>query len=72
MKLHCCGIESKDDFNETNSWNRTNPWWTNSMTEEYKNFKYPLTCCPLKTDMNAFQNMISCTITGSDIYDIVR
>ncbi|CAF0751111.1 unnamed protein product [Rotaria sp. Silwood1] len=73
-QLKCCGIESKNDFNVTNNWNRTNPWWTNSMSMENRNFKYPLTCCSINTisnrDWQLSQKVISCALHGNDIYEI--
>ena len=43
------------------------------MPIEYKNFKYPLTCCPINsTDSIAFNRTLSCAINGLDIYEIVR
>ncbi|CAF0803744.1 unnamed protein product [Rotaria sordida] len=73
-QLKCCGIESKNDFNITNNWNRTNPWWTNSMSIENRNFKYPLTCCPINNisnkDWQLSQKAILCALHGSDIYEI--
>jgi hypothetical protein len=69
LKLKCCGIENKNDFQLTNQWNRTNPWWNNSTSIEHKNFKYPLTCCPINDN---WISVISCAINGSNIYEIVR
>ncbi|CAF2478125.1 unnamed protein product [Rotaria sp. Silwood2] len=73
-QLKCCGIESKNDFDITNNWNRTNPWWTNSMSIENKNFKYPLTCCPINNisnkDWQLSQEAISCALHGNNIYAI--
>ncbi|CAF3726340.1 unnamed protein product [Rotaria sordida] len=73
-QLKCCGIESKNDFDITNNWDRTNPWWTNSMAIENKNFKYPLTCCPINNISNQnwhlSQKVISCALQGNDIYEI--
>jgi hypothetical protein len=75
LKFKCCGIENKNDFNITIKWNRTNPWWNSSMPIENKNFKYPLTCCPINDifnkDWRIFNKVISCAINGSDIYEIV-
>jgi len=68
LKFKCCGIESKNDFDITTQWNRTNPWWNNSMPIENRNFKYPLTCCPINGVVN---KAISCAINGSYIYEIV-
>ncbi|CAF2057656.1 unnamed protein product [Rotaria magnacalcarata] len=74
-QLQCCGIESKHDFDITKSWNRTNPWWKSPMSMEKKDFKYPLTCCPMNSnssgkDLQVFQKAINCAINGSDIYEI--
>jgi len=42
------------------------------MPIEYQNFKYPLTCCSMSnTDSIVFNRILSCTINGSDIYEIV-
>ncbi len=75
MKLQCCGIESKNDFDVAYKWNRTNPWWNNAIPIENRNFKYPLTCCPINyisnKDRILFNRVMSCAINGSDIYEIV-
>ncbi len=71
MKFKCCGIESKNDFDIATKWNRTNPWWNNSMPIENKNFKYPLTCCPINKNWTVINSIISCAINGSDIYETV-
>ncbi|CAF1008195.1 unnamed protein product [Adineta steineri] len=63
----CCGIDSKYDFNITNSWNRTNPWWNTSMLIENRDFKYPLTCCPMN---NTFNDILSCGINGTYIQEL--
>lgn len=59
----------------TTKWNRTNPWWNNSMIIENKNFKYPLTCCPMDNistkNSTALNRLISCAINGTDTYEIV-
>ncbi len=70
MKLQCCGIESKNDFDVASKWNRTNPWWNNAIPIENRNFKYPLTCCPINDILNK-DRVMSCAINGSDIYEIV-
>ncbi|CAF4425966.1 unnamed protein product [Adineta steineri] len=63
----CCGIDSKYDFNVTYAWNRTNPWWNTSMLIENRDFKYPLTCCPMN---NTFNDILSCGINGTYIREL--
>ena len=63
-------MDSKDDFNMTMNWNRTNPWI------ESGDFKYPLTCCPINKNFNinskVFNRVLSCTMNGNGIYEMVR
>ncbi|CAF0942876.1 unnamed protein product [Adineta steineri] len=63
----CCGIGSKHDFNVTYSWNRTNPWWNTSMLIENRDFKYPLTCCPMNNTLN---DILSCAMNGTYIHEL--
>ncbi|CAF1307029.1 unnamed protein product [Adineta ricciae] len=75
--FECCGIDSKDDFNGTTKWNRTNIWWTSSMGNNYRTFAYPLTCCNSKNgssnnwnDFSAtqLQSGLTCAVTGVGVY----
>ncbi|CAF4388503.1 unnamed protein product, partial [Adineta steineri] len=63
----CCGIDSKHDFNVTYAWNRTIPWWNTSMLIENRDFKYPLTCCPIN---NTFNDILSCAMNGTYIHEL--
>ncbi len=63
----------------TIKWNRTNPWWTPSSGVMTKEFRYPLTCCPMnKThdNRNSFtidqlKQATNCALYGTNIYDVV-
>ena len=77
--MHCCGIESKSDFNGTTKWNRTNPWWNSSWPDDQKTFTYPLTCCPIDSHKQNWNDLpvkeleqaTACAARGTGIYDVV-
>ncbi|CAF0747989.1 unnamed protein product [Adineta ricciae] len=68
FNLHCCGAMSKADYANTTSWNKINPYQSNTT------LVVPFTCCPLNTtgNWNALPtNMIeanTCATTGVNAY----
>ncbi|CAF3074538.1 unnamed protein product [Rotaria socialis] len=75
--FQCCGVEGKLDFYGATNWNRTNPWWSPLLPPTMKEFVYPLTCCPmgsLKQNWNdlpldRLQQAANCALNGINIYE---
>ena len=71
---------NKNDFAGAIKWNRTNPWWNPSMPIVAREFRYPLTCCPLNKIRDNWKNLptdqlqqaATCALYGTNIYEIVN
>ena len=73
FQFKCCGVEGKGDFANATKWNRDNPWVSGTK------FTYPLTCCPLSSFQQDWNNLpvdqlkqaASCALNGIGIYETV-
>lgn len=81
IQFKCCGVYNGTDLlDPAAQWNKTNPWWTSSMDNSTRTFKYPITCCNIgnvfRSDWNNLpaddlKNFSNCAISGNGVYQDV-